>query len=326
MHKLIERDVKTILDAVDLSPMIGKRVLITGASGLIGTYLTECLKMLEDVEIHTISSTTTVDGTYHLCIDMATTMFHVQRPFDYIIHAVGYGQPDKFMQKSGHTLLLNSVVTLNLLPHLKKDGHFLFISSSEIYSGLSGSCTEDMVGTTNTTHPRACYIEGKRCGETVTHLARSRKFDAKSARLALAYGPGTRPDDTRVLNEFIQRGIINKQIGVRGGADSTRTYCYISDVVTMLWNILLYGEHPIYNVGGESCISIGGLAQLIGRLLDVPVVLPNLMTRPIPHALGAPDEVQVAMNLYESEFGGMKLVDLEDGLKRTISYQRGLYR
>lgn len=323
MHKLIEEDARTILNNIDLSPMIGKRVLITGASGLIGTYLVECLKALGDVEIHTISNTTTVDGTYHLCIDMATTMFQVNRPFDYIIHAAGYGQPNKFLKDAGQTLLLNTAVTLNLFQYLKKDGHFLFISSSEIYSGLSGNCTEDQVGTSNTNHPRACYIEGKRCGETIVYLARSSGLDAKSIRLALAYGPGTRKDDSRVLNEFIQRGIENKQIGVRGGANSLRTYCYISDAIIMLWNILLYGKDPIYNVGGDSRTNIGSLAKMIGKILNVPVLLPNAL---VDKLSSASDDVQVSMVKYKTEFGVKKLVGLKEGLIRTIRYQKGLYK
>jgi UDP-glucuronate decarboxylase len=322
MHKLIEEDVQHLLGSVDFSPVVGKRVLITGASGLIGTYFTECLKALGDVEIHTISNTTTVDGTYHLCIDMATTMFQVRNSFDYIIHAVGYGQPSKFLHNARHTLILNIMTTLNLLPYLKKNGSFLFLSSSEIYSGLSGKCTEDMVGITNTDHPRACYIEGKRGGETVMSIARSHGIDAKSARLALAYGPGTRQSDTRVLNEFIQRGIENKQIGVQGGVDNKRTYCYIVDAVEMLWNILFYGKEPIYNVGGNSRVNIGELALKIGKILDVPVILPNALTDNIQ---GAPNEVRVSIAKYKTEFGMKKFIPLEDGLKRTITYQKGLY-
>jgi UDP-glucuronate decarboxylase len=322
MHKLIEEDVTKIIRSVDFSPVIGKRVLITGASGLIGIYLTECLKALGDVEIHTISNTVTVDGTYHLCIDLSNTPFRFNKPFDYIIHAVGYGQPDKFMSDPIKTLMLNTGVTLNFMSCLKKDGRFLFLSSSEIYSGLDGSCTEDMVGTTNTDHPRACYIEGKRCGEVIMSIARSNGIDAKSARLALAYGPGTRSGDTRVLNELIQRGISNKQIGVRGGVDQIRTYCYISDAIEMLWNILFYGKQPIYNVGGESRINIGKLAVQIGKILNVPVILPNALTN---NNFGSPNEVQVNTTKYKTEFGNKFFITLEEGLKRTINYQKGLY-
>jgi len=323
MHKLIKEDIYCILESVDLSPLIGKRVLITGASGLIGTYLVGCLKALPDVEIHTISNTTTVDGTYHLCTDLTQMPCQIQRPLDYIIHAAGYGQPNKFLVDPNKTLLLNSVVPMNLLYFLKRNGHFLFISSSEIYNGLSGKCTEDMAGLTNTDHSRACYIEGKRCGETWMALARERGLNTKSARLALAYGPGTRKGDTRVLNEFIQRGIENKQIGVRGGADSLRTYCYISDAVIMLWNILLYGKDLIYNVGGDSRTNIGGLAKMIGKILNVPILLPNVLVDKLP---GAPDDVQVSMIKYKIEFGVKKLVGLKEGLIRTIKYQKGLYK
>ena len=98
----------------------------------------------------------------------------------------------EFMQNPVKTLQLNTSTTLLLFEKLLPGGKFLFISTSELYSGLSHPpFTEQQIGTTNTTHPRACYIEGKRCGEAIVNAFREQGVNAKSARLALAYGPGT---------------------------------------------------------------------------------------------------------------------------------------
>ena len=81
---------------------------------------------------------------------------------------------------------------------IKKNGKFLFLSSSEIYSGLNGKIDESKVGTTNTNHPRACYIESKRGGETILNNYKNKlKFKPISIRLCLGFGPGVRKDDER---------------------------------------------------------------------------------------------------------------------------------
>ena len=93
--------------------------------------------------------------------------------FDVVIHSAGYGQPDKFMANPMLTLSLNTLVTEQLLRLVNQNGKFLFVSSSEIYSGLSNPpFKESQSGTTNTNHPRAPYIEAKRTGEAMVAVAR----------------------------------------------------------------------------------------------------------------------------------------------------------
>ena len=105
------------------------------------------------------------------------------------------------------TIAVNTSFLLKLFKYLKPNGKFLYISSSEVYSGATPSHTEEMIGTTTPQHPRACYIEGKRCGEAICTAYREQGYYVKIARLALAYGPGTKAHDTRVINEFIEKNI-----------------------------------------------------------------------------------------------------------------------
>jgi len=241
---------------------------------------------------------------------------------DLIIHASGYAQPGKFMADPLKTIALNTAVTLKLLEKLKPKGKFLFISSSEVYSGLTHPpFKEDQVGTTNTDHPRSCYIESKRCGEAIVYAARSKGVDAKSARLSLAYGPGTKRDDKRALHSFIGRALAEKKIELLDSGDALRTYCYITDAAHMMWNILLHGTGHIYNVGGTSRTSIAKLAKLIGKILNVPVVIP----RSKKQALAAPEDVRLDLTKTRKEFGKQKLVSFEDGMKKTIAWQKELH-
>ena len=330
----ITKDVNRILGKVDLSPMCGKSVLVTGGTGLLGTYFIECLKKVPDISIASVSKRGADDlEVDSIEWDMASVdsdaSYNVRNiKYDYIIHAAGYGQPEKFMDDPMGTIAINTSALRKLFTNwLGRDplntGKLLFVSTSEVYSGLTGMCKEEQVGITNTTHPRACYIEGKRCGEAIVNAWRDR-VDAKSVRLALAYGPGTKPNDTRVLNEFIQRGIQEGEVRVQGDGTGRRTYCYISDAMEMMLNILLPGKEPIYNVGGIEAVTINELASMIGDILNVGAILPK-EEKGLLWSKGAPKDVGLNLSLYERDFGKKEFVSLEEGLTKTIEYQKQLY-
>jgi nucleoside-diphosphate-sugar epimerase len=226
------------------------------------------------------------------------------------------------MEDKLKTIKLNTSTTMSLFGHLNQNGHFLFLSSSEVYSGSTKSPYSELeIGTTNTVHPRACYIEAKRCGETICNVQRDNGIAASSARLALAYGPGTRRDDKRVINSFIQRALTESQIKLQDMGRAYRTYCYITDAIELLFNILLKGNAPIYNVGGKSRTSIKDLANCIAEHAGVPVLLPD----DAQSIIGSPDDVHLDMTLAENEFGKDRYVGLEVGVARTIEWQRVLY-
>lgn len=334
---IIEQDAKTIIDCVDLTPLADKSILLTGASGLIGTYILACLYAYirsSGAAINVTAITHNVPdgiqaelmallGACVIQTDLGKQCALAGLPkHDFIIHAAGYGQPIKFMANQVTTLQLNTIGTFSLFDHLSTGGRLLFISSSEVYSGLASvSPREDQIGTTNTTHPRACYIEGKRTGEAICNAYRNVGVTASSARLALAYGPGTKPGDHRVLNSFIQRGICEGRIDLQDSGAAMRTYCYIADATEMLLNILLYGTKPVYNVGGNSRTSIAGLARLIGKQLGVEVTIPDQESV----LSGAPMDVTLDLTAITAEFQKKIFVTLDEGLSRTIEWQGLLY-
>lgn len=197
------------------------------------------------------------------------------------------------------------------------------MSTSEVYSGLPNPpYHENQIGTTNTTHPRSCYIEGKRCGEAICNAYRAQGVAAQSARLSLAYGPGTKSTDKRVINNFIFKAL-NGKIDLLDHGEAKRTYCYISDAVEILWHILLKGKEPIYNVGGNSKITIADLAKKIAAYTGAVVEFPQSLNSAMA---GAPEDVSLDMSLVEKEFGKRDYVSLDEGLQRTIAWQRALYK
>jgi nucleoside-diphosphate-sugar epimerase len=147
--------------------------------------------------------------------------------------------------------------------------------------------------------------------------------NVRSARLSLAYGPGTKPGDTRVLNSFIEKGI-NGKIEMIDQGKATRTYCYISDAIEIMWDILLFGKEPIYNVGGFSTTTIASLAKKIGKTLNTKVMIPkkdNALT-------GSPQNVRLDMSKVSKEFNKKRTdyIPLEIGLAKTIEWQKEIYK
>lgn len=306
-HTLLARNAEMSVGGIDLSPLSGKDVLVTGSTGLIGVNLMAALVLAECGN---------VDGAQrqHPCGTL--------KAYDYIIHAAGYAQPSKFMAEPMETVGLNTTLLMTLLGKLKHGGRLVFLSSSEVYSGSPKILhSEDDIGTTKPSHQRGVYIEAKRCGEAVCHAARAAGTWAAIARVSLAYGPGVKAGDTRVMSEFISQAMRNDEIVLKDGGSDRRTYCYVSDTVQMILNILLRGKQSVYNVGGHGEISIVGLARKIGDAMKVPVRVPRNVTQ---SESGAPPHVTVDMSRYCREFGTPTLVSLDAGLPWTIAWHRAL--
>ena len=100
--------------------------------------------------------------------------------------------------------------------------------------------------------------------------------------------------------------------------EARRAYCYAPDAVRIMFRSMLEGCEPVYNVGGRGTLRIREIAHKIGAQLGVPVKLPET-AKPID---GAPAEVGLDMGLFEREFGGLKYVDFDEGLRRTIEWYR----
>jgi UDP-glucuronate decarboxylase len=325
----LKEDINRVIENIDFSPLQNKKILITGASGLVGFYLTQCIKKLQDefnIEVYLSYKNSIPDYlkeyynfSYTEIKEDITSINLESKFFDIIIHSSGYAQPMKFLNDSLTTIKINTHATINLLNSLKPDGKFLFVSTSELYSGNDNfNITEDQIGTTTPSHDRACYIESKRCGETICHSYITSNYDVKIARLSLAYGPFTKLGDLRVLNSIIDKGLNNDAIELMDDGSALRTYCYITDVIEMFWNILLYGKDVTYNVSGFSNISIKELADKVGDKLNKKVIAPVSLNG----LKGSPKIVNISSKKYIDEFQKQEFVDMEYGLKNIIEWMK----
>jgi len=282
-----------------------KKLLITGAYGLVGSNICKVLERdYPDIEV------------YKSKCDEFT--FLDEAMFDMIIFGAGYGQPQMFSKDKMRTIQINTESLIDSFKLLKNGGKFLFISTAEVYSGAPSPHKETDIGTTTPQHPRACYIEGKRCGEAICMAYSEQGYDVKIARLALAYGPGTKKGDTRVINHFIEQALTRKAIIMKDDGSAMRTYLYVDDAVKMLLNILFEGTGVVYNVGGFSRVSIKDLAHGIAILTGSAVMEGQKSLE------GSPDDVALDMTKYINKFGG-SFTPLSIGLRNTIEYQKQLY-
>ena len=333
---ILTEDAKVVIQNLEIFDLEGKEITITGATGLLGINIIAALLLYNSefaskkIKINAISYKKPKNFIAELFNDMSVTSFFgdiTNQDFvnkipkaNYIIHSAGYAQPSRFMDDRIKTISINTTATAQLLKRLKSKGSFLFLSSSEVYSGSASlNSNENDIGTTDPSHPRACYIEGKRTGEAIINAARDSGINATSARLALAYGPGTKLDDQRVMNQLIIKGI-NDEITLLDSGDAVRTYGYISDIVTMLLNILIKNKSQVYNIGGKSMITIKDLALMIGESLDVPVKIPDSDS----YMNHAPQAVGLDLSRIEEEYDIKNYVDIDAGLTKTIDWLKTL--
>ena len=325
----LNKDIDNVVKNINFSSLQNKKVLITGASGLVGFYLAQCIKKLQNelnIDLY-LSYKNSIpnylkeyyDFPYTEIKEDITSIKLEPKFFDIIIHSSGYAQPMKFLSDSLTTIKINTHATINLLDSLKSDGKFLFVSTSELYSGNDNfNIDESQIGTSTPSHSRACYIESKRCGEAICHSYITLGYDVKIARLSLAYGPFTKLGDLRVLNSIIDKGLNNNTIELMDDGSALRTYCYITDVVEMFWNILLHGSEITYNVSGFSNISIKELAENVGSKLNKKVITPISLNG----LTGSPKIVNISSEKYINEFNKQDFVNMEHGIENVIEWMK----
>lgn len=343
-QKIIFDDIKSVCDASNLDDFRQKRVLITGASGLLGSYFAYLFYYLNeqysfDIKVDLLSKDEVPKSSLIYDIRAAKNFEIIQKDlskcadydkkYDYVIYAAGFAAPSVFLKDPFSTIDVNYLGMKYLLESMLKinpRAKILYFSSSEIYGSPSQEnipTPETYPGNSSVTNNRACYIESKRLTEVLClNYVNLHKMHIKIIRPALVYGPGITFEDKRVLGQFMKKAYSQKTIDMLDDGSDLRCYCYVSDVLRQMVNVLLSGKDTIYNVGSsQEEISIKDLALIIGDILSAKVVLgPG---KPLEVA-GAPSRVRLDLSKVEKEFGFKPAVSMRDGLKRTIDWNLAL--
>lgn len=268
----------------------GCNILVTGASGLIGSCLVKILMSRVDKDYNVYASARNEDRardrfkeyendpSFHfLKYDVVKTL-ECDVDFHYIIHAASNASPNFFATKPVEIIKSNIDGVANLLDYGILHGlkRFLFVSSGEVYGEGDGRIfTEDYCGYVNLTTPRSCYPSSKRAAETLcVSYGVEYGIDTVIARPCHIYGPNFTESDNRVYAQFIRNVRRGEDIVMKSTGEQFRSWCYVVDCASALLYILLKGENgEAYNIADESSnVSIREFAEIIARLSKKEII------------------------------------------------------
>jgi dTDP-glucose 4,6-dehydratase len=310
-----------------------KRALVTGGSGFLGSHLCDFL-LQRGYDVICVDNLLTgnTDNIAHLMgnpkfkflkHDVTNHMF-VEGPVDAVLHFASPASPVDYLEMPIQTLKVGSLGTHKALGLAKaKNARFLLASTSEVYGDpLVNPQSETYWGNVNPIGPRGVYDEAKRFAEAMTlAYCRFHGLDTRIVRIFNTYGPRMRPQDGRVVSNFIVQALQKKPLTIYGEGKQTRSFCYVSDLIRGIVALLEVERSPEtetpFNIGNPEEQTVRFLAELVLRLTgsSSPIV-----TEPLPvddPKVRCPDIRRARTILgWQPEF----LV--EKGLAPTIEYFR----
>ena len=275
MKEIVRQDIMSIIssECIDWNLFENKTVLITGATGMLPSYMALTLMQLNisrNLNIKIIllvrnrNKAERVFSDFLPSSEIEILEQDVCKPIEYcgkinyIIHAASQASPKFYGTDPVGTALPNIIGTYNLLElaKAKQSEGFLFFSTSGVYGNLSSedqSISEKMQGTIDPLHVRSSYFESKRMGENLCVDYHSQYgIPAKIIRIFHTLGPGIDVNDGRAFSDFCKSIIKNEDIVLKSDGSARRTFCYASDAVKAYFIVLLKGiPGEAYNVGSE---------------------------------------------------------------------------
>ena len=296
------------------------KILVTGGSGVIGKSLVKNLLnrgLLIDATYNKNKISNSSKNFINFIPYDEVLKSKGQKKYDQVWHFATYGQPAKFMNSWKDVIKLN-INDLDILTSLLKDnGHFYYASTSELYGNQRSD--EFTIPSSDPLSQRSIYTESKRLGEAI--LNKELGDRATFFRICLAYSPNFYLDDNRVIYELIVKALTKDSINLIDDGSSQRQYLFIDDAISMMEDIAFNlldkktKKNGPWNICNPSKISILELAELIGGLLDKPVIIGPKNKNPL-HALS---KVEIIPKRYQQNFGEYKYTDLTYGIKKVIN-------
>lgn len=275
-------DINRILTHLGDITYLGKRVLVTGGAGFLGSWIcttliqqgayVTCLDNLSSGRKENIIHLEGEKGFEFRKHDISIPIMLEER-YDYVMHLASRASPFEFTTHPLEILRANTFGMVNALEIAKRDGaRLLFTSTSEVYGKATVFPTpESYPGVVNIHGIRGCYDEAKRAGEAfcMAYL-REHGVDIRIARIFNTYGPGMRADGIygRVVPRFIAQALNNEPITIFGDGSQTRSFCYVTDQVEGL--LRLAGSDSaggnVVNIGNDREVTILELAEVIRKI------------------------------------------------------------
>ena len=305
------------------------RVLITGAAGFLGSHL--CDRFLS-AGYNVVGLDNFITGTEgnvaHLAGDgRFSFMRHdisspatVDGPLDGVLHFASPASPVDYLRYPIQTLKVGALGTHNALGiALARRARFLLASTSEVYGDpLEHPQRESYWGNVNPIGPRGVYDEAKRFAEALTMAYhRTHAVDTRIVRIFNTYGPRMRPNDGRVVSNFIVQALRGEPLTIYGAGTQSRSFCYVQDEVEGILRLFERGDPDPVNIGNPTEFTVRQLADIV---LELTGSRSTIETRELP--VDDPKVRQPDITRARTLLGWEPAVDVREGLRRTIEWFR----
>ena len=303
--------------------------LVTGAAGFLGSHLVDAL----------LATGQKVVGVDNFCTGKKENLAHLQdtkqfrfheldvslglgdlanSKFDSIFHLASPASPPHYMKLALETMQVNTTGTQHLLKLSQSTGaRLLFASTSEVYGDpLEHPQVESYWGNVNPIGPRSVYDEAKRFGETLlSHYDQAGLADTVIVRIFNTYGPRLDSNDGRVVSSFLRDALLGKPLQVFGDGLQTRSFCYVSDLITGITAAMDSGISGPVNLGNPNEFTLLELAEKVGETLNIKPVIEfqNLPTD--DPRMRCPD-----ISYAKSALGWEPKIELTQGLALTAQW------
>ncbi len=304
------------------------RYLITGGAGFIGSHLVDKLLSM-DHQVIVIDNLSTgkrdnlrVHKNLTFIEQKVYEYINVEGRIDWVLHFASPASPIDFKKLPIQILKCGSGGTINCLGVAKaKKAKFFLASTSEVYGDpLEHPQKETYIGNVDPISERAVYDEAKRFAEAATMAYhRFHNIDTRIIRIFNTYGPRMRPEDGRVISNFISQALMNKPITVYGDGKQTRSFQYVTDLVDGITKLMDVDFHEPVNLGNPVEYNILQLAQIIKKLTNSSS---EIIFKPLPE--GDPKKRRPDISRAKQILKWEPKVLLEEGLQRMIEYYKPL--
>lgn len=302
-----------------------KRVLVTGGAGFVGSHLVDKL-MMDGHEVFVVDNYFTGrkrnieqwlghENFEMLHHDIVNPLYI---EVDEIYHLASPASPPHYMYNPVKTIKTNTVGTVNMLGLAKRTkARILIASTSEVYGDPEvHPQPETYWGHVNPIGPRACYDEGKRVAETLAYAYQKQSgVEVRVARIFNTYGPRMHANDGRVVSNFIIQALEERPLTIYGSGEQTRSFQYVSDLVTGLVLLMNSSYSQPVNIGNPEEHKISTFATIIRDMVGGGSRIEHQ-----PPVEDDPQRRRPDIALAKDVLDWRPLVPLEKGLRKTVEY------